>query len=68
MEVGAGSLQKLEVAGAESGSGSSAARSRSREKGYRTVSYYLGIKWWLCTNQVVGLKLPTYDFTRFDWK
>lgn len=38
MEVGAGSLQNLEVAGAESGSGSSsAARSRSREKGYRTV-------------------------------
>lgn len=35
--VGAGSLQNLEVAGAESGSGSSAARSRSREKGYRTV-------------------------------
>lgn len=37
MEVGAGSLQNLEVAGAESGSGISAARSRSREKGYRTV-------------------------------
>lgn len=67
MEVGAGSLQNLEVAGAESGS--VVAVLHVRDRGRRgTVPYYLGIKWWLCTNQVVGLKLPTYDFTRFDWK